>query len=179
LQISFSGIDRSAGSLHLELMSVQSDIEFGERPGHDDRDVKELSKHDARMFQKLIIIAAWASILAIAFATLTHVGFVYSLYYKLSPFLMRPRMRTYAHFEHVIAFAIFGALFAFAYPRHVIFVCSVVFISAVALEYLQTLTPDRHGTLIDAFEKLVGGSLGIFAAQAILRFTQNRRQFPN
>jgi hypothetical protein len=105
------------------------------------------------MFQKFVIIAAWASILALAFATLTHVGFVYSIYYKLAPLLMRPGMRIYAHFEHVIAFAAFGALFAFAYPRRLMFVCSIVFISAVALEYLQTLTPDRHGTLIDAFEK--------------------------
>ena len=131
------------------------------------------------MFQKLAISAAWASILALAFATLTHVGFVYSIYYRLAPLLMRPGMRTYAHFEHVIAFAILGGLFAFAYPRRVIFVCSVVFISAVALEYLQTLTPDRHGTLIDAFEKIIGGALGIFAAHAILWFARNRRQFPN
>jgi VanZ family protein len=127
------------------------------------------------MFQKLIIAAAWASIVALAYATLTHVGFVYSIYYKLAPLLMRPGTRMYAHFEHVIAFAIFGALFAFAYPRHVIFVCSIVFVSAVALEYLQTLTPDRHGTLIDAFEKIVGGSLGIFATHAFLWFAQSRR----
>jgi hypothetical protein len=52
-----------------------------------------------RMFQKLVIIAAWASILALAFATLTHVGFVYSIYYKLAPLLMRPGMRLYVHFE--------------------------------------------------------------------------------
>ena len=129
------------------------------------------------MFQKLIIVAAWASIVAIAYATLTDIGFVYSIYYKLSPLLMRPRMRTYDHFEHLIAFAIFGGLFAFACPRHVIFVCSIVFISAVALEYLQTLTPDRHGTLIDAFEKIVGGAFGIFTAHGILRFARSRRRF--
>ena len=131
------------------------------------------------MFQKLIIVAAWASIVALAYATLTHIGFVYSIYYELAPLLMRPGMKLYAHFEHVIAFAVFGGLFAFAYPRHVIFVCSIVFISAVALEYLQTLTPDRHGTLIDAFEKMAGGALGIFATHAILWFTRNRRQFQN
>ena len=119
------------------------------------------------MFRKLMIICAWTSSLALSFATLTHVGFVYSIYYTLAPLLMRPEMRLYAHFEHVIAFAIFGALFAFAYPRRVIFVCSVVFVSAVALEFLQTLTPDRHGTLIDAFEKVVGGTLGILAAHAL------------
>jgi hypothetical protein len=137
------------------------------------------SKDDARMFQNLIIISAWASILALAFATLTHIGFVYSIYYKLAPLLMRPGMRLYVHFEHVIAFAVFGALFAFAYPRRLMFVCSIVFISAVALEYLQNMTPDRHGTLVDAFEKVVGGAFGILAAHAILWFTQSRRRFQN
>jgi VanZ family protein len=76
-------------------------------------------------------------------------------------------MRTYAHFEHVIAFAIFGAIFVCAYPKRIYFVFSVVFLSAIVLEYLQTLTPDRHGTMIDAFEKTVGGTLGIFTARAI------------
>ena len=47
-------------------------------------------------------------------------------------------------FEHVIAFAIFGALFSLAYPKRIIFAC-YVFFSVVTLEYLQTLTPDRHG----------------------------------
>jgi hypothetical protein len=131
------------------------------------------------MFQKLMIISAWASILALAFATLTHVGFMYSIYFKLAPLLMRPEMRFYAHFEHVIGFAVFGALFAFAYPRRVILVCSIVFITAVALEYLQTLTPDRHGRLVDAFEKVAGGALGILAAHAILWSTQSRRRFRN
>lgn len=105
---------------------------------------------------------------AIAFATLTHVGFVYSIYFRLAPFL-HTKMTTYAHFEHVIAFAFFGALFYFAYPKRVIFVFGVVVISAVTLEYLQTLTPDRHGTLVDACEKIIGGALGIMAARAMLR----------
>lgn len=91
------------------------------------------------MFQKLAIIAAWASVFVLAFATLTNVGFIYSIYYKLSPLLMRPGMRTFARFEHVIAFVIFGALFVFAYPRRVIVVFGVVLVSAIALEYMQTL----------------------------------------
>ena len=100
---------------------------------------------------------------------------MYSIYYKLAPFLMRPAMRFYAHFVHIIGFAVLGALFGFAYQKILIFVCSIVLISAVALEYLQTLTPDRHGRLLDAFEKLAGGALGISAAHAILWFTQSRR----
>jgi VanZ family protein len=131
------------------------------------------------MFQKLIVVAAWASVALLAYATLTHVGFVYSIYYRLAPFLRWPAMRSYARVEHVIAFAILGALFSFAYPKRIIVACGVIFLSAVILECLQTLTPDRHGTLIDAFEKVVGGALGIFASRAILAFARTRRWFQN
>jgi hypothetical protein len=130
------------------------------------------------MFRKLIIVAAWASVAAFAYATLTDVGFVYSIYFKLAPHLLWP-MKSYAHVEHVIAFAVLGALFAFAYPKRIIFVCCVVFSSAVVLECLQTLTPDRHGRLIDAFEKVAGGALGILATHAILGFARSSRWFQN
>jgi hypothetical protein len=119
---------------------------------------------------RLIAIAAWASIVVIAYATLTRVGFVYAIYFKLSPILMRPEMQTYAHYEHVIAFAVVGALFSLAYPRRTILVCCIVFGGAALLEILQTLTPDRHGTWVDAFEKMAGGAAGIFGARGIVRF---------
>jgi VanZ family protein len=123
---------------------------------------------------RLITAAAWVSIIAIAYATLAHVGFVYSIYYKLSPILMRPEMTTYAHLEHIIAFAVVGALFSFAYPRRTILVCCIVFGGAALLEILQTLTPDRHGTLVDALEKMAGGAAGIFLARSILQFGSGR-----
>src|SRR5829696_2032417 len=97
-----------------------------------------------RCFTWLAIAAAWTAVIAVAYATLTHVGFVYRIYFKLSPFLMRPAMQTYAHFEHVIAFALLGFLFGFAYPRRLILVCCIVFGAAALLEVLQTMTPDRH-----------------------------------
>ena len=118
---------------------------------------------------KLITAAAWVSITVIAYATLTHVGFVYSIYFKLSPILMRPEMRNYAHFEHIISFAVVGMLFSFAYPRRTILVCCIVFGGAALLEILQTLTPDRHGTLVDALEKMAGGAAGIFLATRIFQ----------
>jgi VanZ like protein len=127
------------------------------------------------MFQKLIVGAAWGSVAVLAYATLTRVGFVYSIYYELAPLLMWPTMGSYAHIEHIIVFAIFGALFSFAYPKRIIFVCFVVFLSAAILECLQTLTPDRHGTPIDAFEKIVGGALGIFAVKAVLYLCYRKR----
>src|SRR5215218_2520855 len=111
-----------------------------------------------RRISRLVTAAAWIAVIAIAYATLTHVSFVYAIYFKVSPFLMRPAMQTYAHFEHVIAFAFLGALFGFAYPRRLVIVCSIVFGAPALLEILQTMTPDRHGTLVDAFEKMAGGA---------------------
>jgi hypothetical protein len=124
---------------------------------------------------RLVQFAAWASIAVIAYFTLARVGVMYSIYFKLSPYLMRPHMHTYAHFEHVIVFAMFGAIFGFAYPRHVLLVCSVVFGTAVALELLQTVTPDRHGTLMDALDKIAGGAFGILFAKTALNFWDRRR----
>jgi len=119
---------------------------------------------------KLAIGVAWASIIFIAYATLTRVGFVYDIYYKLSPYLMRPEMKTYAHFVHITAFAVLGAVFSFIYPRHTIRVCCLVLGGAAVLEILQTLTPDRHGTWLDALEKMAGGASGIFFTKGIMRF---------
>ena len=115
----------------------------------------------------LITATAWVAIIAIAYATLTKVGFVYAIYFKLAPYLMHPKIQTYAHIVHMIAFALLGALFMLAYPRRVILVCCVVFGAAGLLEIAQTLTPDRHGTMIDAVEKMVGGAIGILLARKI------------
>jgi VanZ family protein len=128
---------------------------------------------------KMVAVAAWISLIAIAYATLTHVGFVYSIYFKLSPILMQPQMRTYAHLEHIVAFAVVGALFSFAYPRSFLLVCCIVFGGAVLLEVLQTLTPDRHGTLTDAMEKMAGGAAGIFLARSILHLGSGKAGLPS
>jgi hypothetical protein len=123
----------------------------------------------------LIAVAAWVSITIIAYATLTHVGFVYSIYFKLAPFLMRPTMRNYGHFEHIICFALVGTLFGIAYPQRTILVCCIVFGGAALLEVLQTLTPDRHGTLVDALEKMAGAAAGIFLSKYVLQLAGRHR----
>ena len=99
---------------------------------------------------RLFVITAWAAMIG-----------VNEIYLRLSPLLMRPDRVTYGFIVHILAFAALGALFILAYPRRLALVCSIVFGGAVALEALQTLTPDRHGTFIDALEKLAGGLAGI------------------
>jgi VanZ family protein len=128
-----------------------------------------------RHFIRLAQLAAWALIAIIAYFTLTRVGVVYSIYYKLSPLLMWPEMKTYARFEHVIAFALFGVICCVAYPRRIFLVCGMVFGTAITLELLQTLTPDRHGTLVDALEKLAGGACGILIAKGVIAIRRRRR----
>ena len=118
-----------------------------------------------RHFVRLAQFTAWAAIAVIAYLSLTRVGVVYSIYYKLSPFLN-------AHFVHFTAFALVGVIFCIAYQRRIFFVCGVVFGTAIALELLQTLTPDRHGTLVDALDKLAGGAGGILIAGAGLTIWQ-------
>jgi hypothetical protein len=47
--------------------------------------------------------------------------------------------------------------------------------SAVVLELLQKLTPDRHARLLDASEKVVGGLLGICVlAGSMIRSTRGK-----
>jgi hypothetical protein len=123
---------------------------------------------------KFAQLAAWTSIAVIGYFTLTRVGIAYSIYYRLSPYLMHPSMRTFAHFEHVIIFALFGAICCTAYPRRFLTVCCLVAGSAVALELLQTVTADRHGTFVDAFEKAVGGLFGVFLAKVALNAWHQR-----
>jgi len=114
------------------------------------------------MPQKLLIkISAWASLCFIAYAT-------------LSPLRERPTLLISSSVEHLAAFAVFGALFCLAYPRRIRAVLVLVVGSAILLEVLQLLTPDRHARILDACQKIVGGFLGVFAGRAILHLERAR-----
>jgi VanZ family protein len=127
------------------------------------------------MLHRLIMIAAWASVVVITFATLARVGVVYSVYEAVAPLVNQPSISSYVHCEHVLAFATVGLLFSLAYPRSIFLVCSFVFGTVALLEALQTMTPDRHGTLADAIEKMAGGAIGILAAHGIVWYAAKRR----
>jgi hypothetical protein len=73
-------------------------------------------------------------------------------------------------YERFVAFAIVAALFELAYSRRTVFVLIVVVGSAIGLEALRYLTPDRHGHLIDFSAKSLGGLFGIVATTAMRRF---------
>lgn len=113
------------------------------------------------MYRYFFAAAAWSAIAVIAYATLSRVEVVYNVYETLAPVFAGPSVANYVHFEHVLAYAAVGLLFTLAYPHRMLFVCCIVFGSATALEIFQTMTPDRHGTLHDAMEKIAGGAVGI------------------
>lgn len=72
--------------------------------------------------------------------------------------------------EHVGAFAVIGFLFSLSYSRTTL-ICIVVLGSAIILEFLQLVVPDRDARVIDAVEKLIGGGVGIIAAKMIRSHT--------
>ena len=113
------------------------------------------------MLNKAISFAAWACLVFVAFAT-------------LSPLDMRPELLAGGPYkalataaERFGAYAVLGVLFHFTYHRNLTFVCIVVFGSAVSLELLQNLVPDRDARFLDVTEKLMGGVAGIVLGHII------------
>ena len=114
------------------------------------------------MLHKLIPIAAWAALAFIIFATLSPA--------HLRPELTATEPALVVLFERVGAFAVLGLLFSSGYPRRHGLVCVIVLGSAILLEFLQILVPDRDVRIVDAIEKIAGGGTGIFAAQWLFSF---------
>jgi lipoprotein signal peptidase len=127
-------------------------------------DVREEKLNSMRSPSKLRTMAltmAWAFLAVVAYATLMKSAFVYKLYYSVAPYLDYPSMGAYGRMEHLVVFAVLGALFSALYPRSAWRVCVLLFLFIAGLEFFQTLTPDRHGTLHDAIEKMIGGAVGV------------------
>lgn len=120
------------------------------------------------MLHKLVVAAAWALLIFVTYATLTSIE-------------ARPELSAgfYKAFFTVVerfgAYAVLGLLFYFAYPNNVAAVCVLVCGSAIVLELLQIIIPDRDARVIDALEKLAGGVAGILVARMLLGFQRGSR----
>ncbi|MCS3501761.1 putative membrane protein [Bradyrhizobium japonicum] len=106
------------------------------------------------MIQRVALIVGWAALVLITFAT-------------LSPIRGRPTLGG-LQVEHFAAFAVMGFAFAFGLPRRALSVLAMMILSALVLEGAQLLTPDRHGRLIDALVKVIGGVCGVSAGRLAL-----------
>jgi hypothetical protein len=110
------------------------------------------------MVQKLVALSAWAVFALICFATLSPIG-------------LRPSTGAVGS-ERFVAFALLGALFVLAYPHHFTGLALFVVVTAIGLEVLQHMTPDRHGRLPDALEKAIGGLAGCSVTRLIQIFME-------
>src|ERR1700744_3418455 len=106
------------------------------------------------MVRKLTVFAAWITFGLICFVTLSTIC--------LRPETGEPRL------ERLVAYAALGTLFMAAYPRHFVKLAVLLAVAAAGLEAMQHLTPDRHGHVPDAMEKIVGA----WAGCAVVRFVQ-------
>jgi VanZ family protein len=75
--------------------------------------------------------------------------------------------------ERFITYAVLGALFMAAYPRHFIRLAALLAALAMGLEALQHLTPDRHGHLADAIQKILGAWAGCATFRLVMRVGQS------
>ncbi len=114
------------------------------------------------MLQKFIAAAAWACLVFIIYATLSSAG--------TRPELTESEPALAVFVERFGAYGLLGALFRWAYSSRIRLVWVLVLGSAVVLELLQIVVPDRDARVLDAAEKLAGGAAGILAAHSFPSF---------
>jgi hypothetical protein len=112
-----------------------------------------MSQYQTTKLPRLFIVAAWCALGFIIFVTLSPIG-------------LRPGTGS-AGLERFVAYYLLGSVFVAAYPRHFTLVMMFILTVAISLELLQHLTPDRHGRVADAVEKIAGGIAGCSLARLI------------
>ncbi|WGR97244.1 VanZ family protein [Bradyrhizobium sp. ISRA443] len=112
------------------------------------------------MTQTISRIAGWLALAFIAFVT-------------LSPIYDRPSIAN-PQLEHFAAFALLGLALMLGYPRRMLPITVIIIGSAFMLEAMQLLTPDRHGRVLDALVKAVGGLGGIGTGRIVLTILQDQ-----
>ncbi|MBB3959425.1 VanZ family protein [Aureimonas phyllosphaerae] len=107
------------------------------------------------MTTTLLRAAAWIALAAILFVTVSPIG-------------LRPHDVMPVDFDRALAFCSLTALFVMAYPRHSIAVGLAIVVGAIAIEWLQELSPTRHARFDDALVKACGALVGLFLGRLLL-----------
>jgi hypothetical protein len=108
------------------------------------------------MVQNIARVAALIVFAIIAYATLSLIDY-------------RPRTG-FVGLEREVAYLFLGFALAVAFPSRFWLVALALVAIAFGLEFAQQLTPDRHGRIIDAVQKLGGGIVGLLIGQRANRF---------
>ena len=104
---------------------------------------------------------AWLLFAAIIFVTLSPIG-------------LRPHTVTSVNLDRALAYSLAGFMFALAYPRHWIAVALLLAAGALAVEYLQYLSPTRHARLHDAGVKAAGAAIGLVAGWVFNKWRETK-----
>ncbi|MBX4953928.1 VanZ family protein [Rhizobium lentis] len=96
------------------------------------------------------------------------------LFVTVSPIGLRPDTITTVNTDRGVAYVLLGLAFALAYPKQWKLVAVLLIIGAVAVEYLQYLTPTRHPRLHDAGIKAMGSALGLLAGWVINKWRESK-----
>ncbi|MBX5092610.1 VanZ family protein [Rhizobium lentis] len=96
------------------------------------------------------------------------------LFVTVSPIGLRPDTITTVNTDRGGAYVLLGLAFALAYPKQWKLVAVLLIIGAVAIEYLQYLTPTRHPRLHDAGIKAMGAALGLLAGWVINKWRESK-----
>ncbi|MBY3378892.1 MULTISPECIES: VanZ family protein [Rhizobium] len=96
------------------------------------------------------------------------------LFVTISPIGLRPETVTTVDTDRGGAYVLVGLAFALAYPKQWKMVAVLLIAGAVAIEYLQYLTPTRHPRLHDAGIKAGGAALGLLAGWLINRWRETK-----
>ena len=67
--------------------------------------------------------------------------------------------------RHFVAFGLAGLALGVGYPKRLWVIAAVIVGSSFGLEAMQLLTPDRHGRILDAMVKALGGCVGVWVSQ--------------
>jgi VanZ family protein len=112
------------------------------------------------MTRTVALLVFWLLLGLICFWTYGPVGF-------------RPQTG-HAVLERFTAFFALGGALAWGYPRRPVLAAMIIGVIAVGSEALQMVIPSRDARLIDAVEKLLGGTAGVAVTVLIVLALRNQ-----
>lgn len=115
--------------------------------------------------RRIVLIAAWVGLALVILVTASPIG-------------ARPTTVTTTDLDRAAAFALLAALFVIAYPKHVLTVLGVLFVSAFFIELVQFVSVTRHPEIEDALIKALGVVFGSGLGACINLLLRRRAKSP-
>lgn len=111
--------------------------------------------------ERTLKIVAWVLLIVLAVVT-------------IGPISWRPVTPLPTQVERMLGLAVVGFVFGLAYPRRLLWVIALLFVSTAVFEALQLVEPSRHGRFVDLLVKLGGAAMGVGLARLAIRRPTSR-----